>query len=298
LGAATIERHDLAAKCVLKPLGGSTIPFITPLPVECLEVEPCVMISRVSWISGVGGPDRADRGPTDASRARRRLASTAAASVLLFGLTACASGGAGSGAGIANLPPPDATSVPSAAAGDYRIGPQDTLEIAVFQVENLTRTLQVDTSGQIDFPLLGAVTAAGKTTAELAEEMSRGLGQRYLQAPHVSVFVRQSVSRRFTVEGAVGRPGVFDMTGRMTLLQAIATAQGVAPAAKLRQIVVFRTIDQQRMAAIADLKEIRTGRLPDPEIYPGDVIVVPASESGRMLRAIIGATPIFSLLAM
>lgn len=213
-----------------------------------------------------------------------------------FALAGCASGPA-TGASAASMPPPDATSTPIATQGDYRIGPLDTLEISVFQVDNLTRTVQVDTSGQIDFPLLGAVTAAGRTTRELADEMSRGLSRRYLQSPHVSVFVRQSVSRRFTVEGAVARPGVFDMPGRMTLLQAIATAQGVEPSARLRQIVVFRTIDQQRMAAVADLSQIRTGRSPDPEIYPGDVVVVPASQSNRVLRAIIGATPIFSLLA-
>lgn len=212
-------------------------------------------------------------------------------------LAGCAGGGGarGGSAAIANLPPPDALNAPIPSQGDYRIGPLDTLDISVFQVENLTRTVQVDTSGQIDFPLLGAVIAAGKTTRELADEMSNRLGRRYLEAPHVSVYVRQSVSRRFTVEGAVSHPGVFDITGRMTLLQAIATAQGVEPAANLRQIVVFRTVNQQRMAGIADLADVRSGKLPDPEIYPGDIIVVPSSGSKRVLRGIIGATPLFTL---
>lgn len=212
-------------------------------------------------------------------------------------LAGCAGGGGGQST-IGSLPPPDPTPAPVSVQGDYRIGPLDTLEISVFQVENLGRTMQVDSNGQIDFPLIGPVTAAGKTTRQLAAEMSARLGRSYLQAPHVSVFVRQSVSRRFTVEGAVQRPGVFDITGQMTLLQAIATAQGVDPAANIRQIVVFRTVEQRRMAAIADLADIRTGRAPDPEIYPGDVIVVPSSGSRRVVRAIIGATPIFTLFGL
>jgi polysaccharide export outer membrane protein len=192
------------------------------------------------------------------------------------------------------LPAPDPAAAAAVQQQDYRIGPLDTLEITVFQVDNLKQTVQVDAAGQIDFPLIGVVTAVPKTPHQLADEIAARLGERYLQNPQVSVFVRQSVSQRFTVEGAVKNPGVFPIVGRMTLLQGIATAQGVDDTANTKSVVVFRTINRQRLAATVDLTELRSGRLGDPEIYPGDLIVVPPSQSRRTLRDIVGLTPLTS----
>jgi polysaccharide export outer membrane protein len=196
------------------------------------------------------------------------------------------------------LPPPDAAASALVQQQEYRIGPLDTLEITVFQVEKLSRTLQVDSAGQINYPLIGGVAAAAKTPRQLADEIAARLGERYLQSPQVTVFVKQSNSQKFTVEGAVARPGVYDIQGRMTLLQAIATAQGVADIASLRNVVIFRTIDQKRMAAVVNLNDVRSGKVDDPQIYPSDVIVVASSGSRRALRGILGLTPLFTLFAL
>jgi polysaccharide export outer membrane protein len=212
-------------------------------------------------------------------------------------LSGCASGGE-VGSPISTLPPPDAPTLANLPPTDYRIGVLDTLDISVFQVEGLTRTVQVDAAGRVDFPLVGTLVAVGKTPRQLGEEIAAVLGRQYLQSPQVAVFLRASASRKFTVEGSVAHPGVFDLPGSMTLLQAIATAQGIDGSANPRRIVVFRTVNKQRVAAIADLAEIRAGKLPDPEIYPGDIIVVPRSGSRRVLQGIIGATPLVTLFRL
>ena len=223
-----------------------------------------------------------------------------AAVLSALALAGCASGGGPVGVRPAamsspnGLPAPDPAAEAAVQQQDYRIGPLDTLEISVFQVDNLKQSIQVDAAGQIDFPLIGLVTAVPKTPRQLADEISAKLGERYLQSPQVNVFVRQSVSQRFTVEGSVKNPGVFPIVGRMTLLQAIATAQGVDNVANVKAVVVFRTIKQQRLAATVNLNEIRAGRFGDPQIYAGDIIVVSVSKSRRALQDIVGMTPLTS----
>lgn len=196
------------------------------------------------------------------------------------------------------LPAPDSAAIVSAMTSDYRIGPLDTLEITVFGVDQLNRTVQVDAAGQIDFPLIGQVAAVAKTSRELGQDIGGRLGARYLQAPQVSVLVKASMTQRFTIEGSVGSPGVYDLPGRMSLLQAIATAKGLDNVADPRNVVVFRTVEGRRRAGVADFAAIRSGRLADPEIYAGDVIVVGNSRAKGWLRNVIGVTPLFNLLLL
>jgi polysaccharide biosynthesis/export protein len=195
----------------------------------------------------------------------------------------------------ASLPAPDPVANALAQQQEYRVAPHDTLEISVLRAPDLTQALQVDAAGRINFPLIGAVEAAGKTAPELERELAAKLGDRYLQDPQVRVFVKEAVGQRFTVEGAVNGPGVYGIQGRMTLLQAIATAKGLSEYANARNVVIFRTIEGQRRAGRANLAEIRSGKVEDPAIYGGDVIVVADSGSRRFLRDLLRATPIFNL---
>jgi polysaccharide export outer membrane protein len=200
--------------------------------------------------------------------------------------------------GRSSLPPPDPVGNSVSPQDEYRIGPLDTLEITVFGVDNLKRTLQVDAAGQINFPLIGAVPASPKTPLQLSDELAQRLGQKYLQSPQVTVFVTKSMSQKFTVEGAVKESGVFDLYGRTTLLQAIAMARGVEDNATLRKVVVFRVIERRRVAAVINLSDVRSGKVEDPQIYAGDIIVVPSSSSDRILRRIIGVTPLLMVLGL
>lgn len=232
-------------------------------------------------------------GRSGASAARRAAA---------YALVACLLGtpahAASAGRAAGELPAPDLAANAAVQQLAYRIGPFDTLAISVFGVDALTREVQVDNAGQIDFPLIGAVQASARTPTELSAAIAAKLGDRYLQSPQVSVVVKESVSQRFTVEGAVASPGLYEFRGGMTLLQAIATAKGLNDVASARDVVVFRLVEGRRMAGAADLRAIRAGEIGDPQIYPGDVIVVGDSHAKGWLRGIIGAMPIFNLLRL
>jgi polysaccharide export outer membrane protein len=179
---------------------------------------------------------------------------------------------------------------------DYLIGPFDVLDVSVFQVDLLTRTVQVDAGGHIQYPMIGEVAAAGKTAKQVGEEIAARLDKSYLRSPQVTVSVKDSASQKYTVEGSVKSAGVFPLQGHMTLLKAIATAQGASEDAKLNDVVIFRMVNQQRVAGVVNLGDVGKGKVDDPVVYAGDVIVVPQSASRRVLKDIIGATPLLLFL--
>ena len=185
----------------------------------------------------------------------------------------------------------------SAPTGDYRIGPQDTLEIDVFQLNDLNRTVQVDSSGQILLPLLGQVPAAGRTSKELSTEIAAQLGQKYVNNPQVTVVVKDAQGQRITVDGAVTQPGVYTLTGPTTLMQAVALAKGPdSKLANLHKVIVYRLDGASRTQALYDLQAIRDGKKPDPLIYGKDVIVVDQSGGRSFLRDLGTVAPIVSML--
>ena len=188
-----------------------------------------------------------------------------------------------------------------AAPEDYRISPSDVLEVSVFGVEDLTRTVQVSSNGAISLPLIKTVPAAGKTASELEHLIAAKLEANYLQSPQVSIFVKEYTSQRITVDGAVNKPGIFPTTGQLSLLQSIALAEGLNNVADPTGILVFRTVGNQRMAARFDLKKIRTGKSQDPMLIAGDIVMVDESAGRTTLRDIREAVPLtglFSLLAL
>jgi polysaccharide export outer membrane protein len=182
--------------------------------------------------------------------------------------------------------------------GDYRIAPLDVLDIAVFQVPDLGGTFPVSVNGQIDMPLIGGVAATGKTLDQLKADITKLLDQ-YLQSPKVTVAMKDAISQRITVEGAVNKPGVYPTSGPTTLMQVMAMAGGLDRIADERGVVVFRKIDGKRHAAKFDYTAIRAGTADDPVIAGGDMIVV--DESGfkaslRNLRESIGLFGFFAPL--
>lgn len=220
------------------------------------------------------------------------------ASVLLMALllAACSVGGGtrDSATTTTVLAPPDTTSASGAyqGGGDYRIGAQDLLAISVFGVEELAKEVRVNSNGQISLPLIGGVMAGGKTIPELEAELARKYSDGFLQNPQVSVFVKEFTSQRVTLEGAVAKPGIYPITGRTSLLQAVALAGGVNDQiGDLGGIVLMRTVDGKRLAAVYDLREVRKGKVEDPLIYGDDIIVVEQSGSKTMLRRFIEAVP-------
>src|SRR5690606_11017557 len=191
------------------------------------------------------------------------------------------------------LPPPDTTTASGAYEGgsDYRIGAQDLLEVSVFGIEDLSRSVRVNSNGQISLPLIGGVMAGGKTIPELEQLIASKLKDGYLQDPQVTVFVKEFTSQRVTLEGSLKKPGIYPLTGKTTLLQAIAMAEGLDELADLSGVIVFRQIDGKRAGAVFDLAEVRAGTMPDPQIYGDDIIVVEQSGSKSAFKRFIQAVP-------
>ena len=203
----------------------------------------------------------------------------------------------------ANLHPPkepaiQLPAIPIEGSTDYRVGPLDLLGIEVFQLPDLTRDVRVSAAGEISLPLIGRVPVSGKTPAELEAVIAARLQDGFLEKPQVTVFVKEYMSQRVTVEGAVTTPGVYSLTGRTSLLQMIATAHGLQDLANPAACVVYRNVDGHRYAAAFDIREIRNGRLVDPELLGGDTVVVDFSGARSNYKDFLTAFPVFALFRL
>jgi polysaccharide biosynthesis/export protein len=195
------------------------------------------------------------------------------------------------------LPTPDRTDI-LAAGRPYLIGPFDKLTIDVFGIEELSKKeVQADASGRISFPLAGIIEAAGRTPAELETVIANRLRTSYVRNPQVTVNLRETVSQVITVDGQVREPGLYPVIGRMTLMRAVATAKGVGELAKLEDVVIFRTVNDQKMAGLYNLKAIRRGTYADPEVFANDVVVVGESAGRRFLKDSLPIATAISTLA-
>jgi polysaccharide biosynthesis/export protein len=178
---------------------------------------------------------------------------------------------------------------------NYRIAPMDKLSVKVFKMDDLSGDYDVDLAGNISLPLIGQIQAANLTTAQLDDQLTTKLGSRYLEHPDVSVAIKASTAHVVTIDGAVREGGSFNVAGPISLIQAVAMAKGTTEDANARRVAVFRTIGGQRQAAAFDLTSIRRGQSPDPQIYPGDIVVVDGSSVKATQKAILQSIPLLSI---
>lgn len=165
--------------------------------------------------------------------------------------------------------------VPSTIGADYAIGANDLLEVEVFGVSELKRTVRVNSSGQVSLPLIGAVAVAGLTAADAQALIASAYEKDYLREPQVSIFIKEFTSQRITVDGAVVRPGIYPLVGQVTLLRALAMAGGGGQLADLENVVLFRSVDKgQGTIERYDVEKIRLGDVPDPVLQGDDILVV------------------------
>ena len=206
------------------------------------------------------------------------------------------------GAGPTSLSPPGVTQVAQvtggaqATAGAYRIGSADMLDITVFKVPELSKTVQVSETGTINLPLVGEVQAAGKTTQELERVLTAKLGATYLQNPQVSVLVKENNSQHVTIQGAVEKPGVYPVKGKTSLLELVAMAGGLKQTSD-STVLVLRQDGGKRSAAKFDVGTIQKGRADDPTMQAGDVVVAGTSAIKAGFNNVLKALPIAGLFA-
>lgn len=191
------------------------------------------------------------------------------------------------------LPPPNRGDL-TAADRPALIGPLDTIEVDVFNVPDLSREMQVDASGRIAMPLVGTVDARGKTAEELARSIESTLRGRYVRNPEVTVNIKSSVSQVVTVDGQVVEPGLYPVTNQMTLMRVIASAKGFSEFAKQEEVVILRTVNNRKMAALYNVADIRRGSYDDPPVYANDVVLVGDSPQRRLFRDFVSVSPILA----
>lgn len=159
---------------------------------------------------------------------------------------------------------------------DYVIGPADTLQIFVWKEPDLTKDLTVRLDGRITVPLIGDVEAAGRSPQQLGEDLVKALG-KFVESPRVTVGVLQANSTRFYVVGLVGKSGDFPLTGKTTLLQALALAGGFKDFAKTDSIMIVRQERAGQIVIPVNYKKLVDGKdvSQNVALRPGDTIVVP-----------------------
>jgi len=163
---------------------------------------------------------------------------------------------------------------PGASSGDYRIGPEDVLSIAVWKNDTLGGEMPVRPDGMISLPLLNDVQAAGRTPMELRDVLVKRLSE-YMPAPEVSVIVKEVRSPKVSVLGEVAHPGRYDLRGRTTVLDLLALAGGLTEFASRSRIVILRGDGPKPSRIRFDYgKATQDGARENIELRPGDIVLV------------------------
>ena len=184
------------------------------------------------------------------------------------------------------------SSAPTSLKGqEYRVGPDDLLEFAVFEVPELSATARVTASGMISYPILGGVQVSGLTPQEIERLVAEGLKKNYLNDPRVTVFVREYASQPVSVSGAVRMPSIYQMKGQKSLLDMLAMAQGLDSLTAGDTIQVMRrnkeTAETRTISiSVQDLYENGKSELNIP-IEAGDSIIVLQARSVFVIGEVV-----------
>lgn len=195
-------------------------------------------------------------------------------SLLVITLALCGTGGS---APTASAPAEPSRREPSREELlGYRIGPEDVLQISVWNNEAMSRTAPVRPDGKISLPLLNDVAAAGLTPMELRERLMQRLVE-YMPHPEVSVIVTEVRSFKVSVIGQVPKPDRYELKSAATVMDVLALAGGFTEFASRSRIVVIRANGQKTERIPFDYEKVRTG---DPKqvnfnLRPGDIVLVP-----------------------
>ena len=163
---------------------------------------------------------------------------------------------------------------------DFIIGPEDLLEISVFELEGLNKTVRVSEEGMINLPLLGEVRAEGQTRRGLEEIVRNLLQEKYINDPQVSVFIREYKSRTVSLIGSVQRPGTYKLVGARTLIHMISEAGGLTDRSGPELYVIRIGTDGASRRITINIDELMIGGRPELNllVQSGDVINVPADQ--------------------
>jgi len=161
-------------------------------------------------------------------------------------------------------------------SNNYRIGPEDVLDISVWNNTAIARTVPVRPDGKISLPLLNDIQAAGLTPMQLRDALSKKL-EEYMPTPEVSVIVKEVHSFKVSVVGEVKRPGRHELKSQATVLDILALAEGFGDFAARGKIVVLRPNGEIVTHIPFNYNKVlsNNGTMENFFLQPGDIIVVP-----------------------
>ncbi len=159
---------------------------------------------------------------------------------------------------------------------EYRIGPEDVLDISVWKEEELQREVLVRPDGGISFPLAGDIQVDGKTPQEVEQEITTRI-QKYIPEAVVTVSVKTVSGYTIFVNGKVKSPGKFVVGRYMDVMQAITLAGGLDTFAKGNSIQVIRRVGSKQVVHKFNYDQVKKGKNMSQNIVlkSGDTIVVP-----------------------
>jgi len=166
---------------------------------------------------------------------------------------------------------------PAPAAPDpdeYRLGPEDVLDVFVWKEPDLTTAATVRPDGKISVPLIGDLPASGRTASQLQQEITKRLSH-FVSEPVVTVIVKQFNSFTIPVLGEVRRPDVYKVSRKITVLDAIALAGGFTEFAKKDHVIVIRKSSSGEQRITINLKKYLKDGTGEPfYLKPSDVVFV------------------------
>ncbi|MDP9055202.1 MAG: polysaccharide biosynthesis/export family protein [Acidobacteriota bacterium] len=169
---------------------------------------------------------------------------------------------------------PEATVAPPSVNTDYRLGPEDVVDIFVWKEPDLSTSVVVRPDGKISLPLAGEIEVTGRSASQLQQDIAARL-QKYVSQPIVNVMVKQINSQKISVLGEVRKPDVYKIKTRVSVLDAIAMAGGFTDLARPTKVVVLRkTAEGQQQRFRLNLKEITEGQGQPFYLEPLDTVYV------------------------
>jgi polysaccharide export outer membrane protein len=165
-------------------------------------------------------------------------------------------------------------------ASDYRISPDDLIDMRVFQESDLDSVIRISSDGTANFPLIGNVALGGKTIPDAVSTLEKRYHDGYLVNPQVTLTLREYAKKRYTVLGQVQKPGSYTIEGseQITLLQAIGIAGGYTRSADSGHVLVKRTESGKEKLIKINAKKMANGTAEGAFILqPGDVVTVEES---------------------
>lgn len=167
--------------------------------------------------------------------------------------------------------------IPALKVSEFILGVGDTIEISVYRHDDLKKSVKIDASGKVMFPLIGDIKAAGVGIYKFRDEMQMALA-KYIVNPQVTISITSIQSQKVMVLGEVGTPGVLTLDSELSIMEAISKAGGMTDDAKLSNVLLIRRVNNKPDVISLDLKKaFKDGDLSqNMRLQSGDIVYLPA----------------------